>query len=181
MDTKELETRLRAILDHLKQELAGVRANRPNPQMIENIMVDYAGLMLPIKQIGTINVAPPRELHVTVWDPGALGPASKALEAANSGFSVSVTGNMIRVSLPMMSAERRAEVIKIARQVAETSRISVRSARDEANKKIDAAEKAKTISEDNKFSLKKKTQEMVDRTNKEIEALLVSKIKEIEE
>lgn len=181
MDLKEFELRLRGIQDHLRQELASVRANRPNPQMIENIMVDYAGLMLPIKQIGTINVAPPRELHVTVWDPQALGPASKALEAANSGFSVSVTGNMIRVSLPMMSAERREEVVKIARQVAEASRISVRGARDEINRKIDAAEKAKTISEDMKFSSKKKVQEAVDKINKEIESLLGGKIKEIEE
>ena len=181
MDTKDLEAKLKAILDHLRGELVNIRANRPNPQMIENIMVDYAGLMLPIKQIGTINVVPPRELHVTVWDPQALGPASKAIEAARTGLSVAVTGNMIRVSLPMMSDERREEVVKIAKQIVEQSRIAVRGSRDEANKKIDGAEKAKAISEDMKFSLKKKIRETVDRANKEIEVLLAAKIKEIEE
>lgn len=181
MDIKELEIRLGGIVGHFKQELAGIRANRPNPKIIEDISVEYVGERLPIKQLGTINVAPPRELHVTVWDAQALAPAAKAIEAANLGLSVAVSGSMIRVTLPMLSAERRAELVKIAKRVAETSRISIRGARDEANKKIEAAEKAKTISEDARFSLKKKVQETVDKTNKEIETALAQKVKEIEE
>lgn len=181
MDISELEVRLRGVLEHFKSELSGIRANRPNPKMIEDVLVEYFGQMMPLKQLGTINVVPPRELHISVWDHNALAPAAKAVEAANLGLSVAVSGNMIRVVLPTLSAERRSELVKIAKQVSEAARISVRGSRDEANKKIDAAEKSKAISEDIKFSLKKKVQEAVDKTNKEIESLLGVKIKEIEE
>ena len=92
-----------------------------------------------------------------------------------------MSGNIVRVSLPTLSEERRGELVKIAKTLSEESRIKVRGTRDEANKKAEVAEKAKTISEDAKFNLKKKIQEAVDKTNKEIESLLLMKIKEIEE
>ncbi len=181
MDIKEFESKLKAIFEYLRQELSGVRTNRPNPKMIEDIRAEYFEVATPIKQLGSIAIIPPRELQISTWDPGAVAPIAKAIEAAGMGLSVSVSGNIVRVSLPVLSEERRAEVVKIAKTFTEESRIKVRGARDEANRKTDAAEKAKAISEDAKFNLKKKIQEAVDKTNKEIEALLMVKIREIEE
>jgi ribosome recycling factor len=181
MDTKDLEAKLKAITEHLKQELSGVRTNRPNPKLIEDIKAEYFEVPTPVKQLGSIAVVPPRELQISVWDQSAIAPIAKAIESANLGVSVSVSGNMIRVALPMMSNERRAELVKISKTSSEEARIKVRGARDEANKKAEAAEKAKEISEDAKFNLKKKIQEAVDKTNKDIEAMLLGKIKEIEE
>lgn len=181
MDTKELEAKLRAIAEHLRQGLAGVRTNRPNPKLIEDVRAEYFGVPTPIKQLGSISIVPPREMQISVWDQSAIAPIAKAIESANLGVSAAVSGSIIRVTLPMLSNERRAELVKIAKTLSEESRIKVRGSRDEANKKADAAEKAKEISEDAKFNLKKKIQECVDRTNKDIEAMLAGKIKEIEE
>lgn len=181
MDTKELEGKLKSVGEHFRDELSGVRANRPSPKLLEDIPADYFGQKMPLKQLGSISIAPPRELQVSLWDANAVAPAAKAIESANLGVSVSVQGNMIRVALPLLSSERREELIKIVKGVAEESRRAVRGARDEANKKIDAAEKEKSITEDDKFSLKKKTQELTDRANKEIEEHLATKIKEIQE
>lgn len=181
MDTKELEAKLKTVGEHLKDEFSGIRANRPSPKLLEDIPADYFGQKMPLKQLGSISIAPPRELQVTLWDANAVAPAAKAIESANLGVSVSVQGNMIRVALPLLSSERREELVKIVKNVAEESRRAVRGARDEANKKIDAAEKAKEITEDDRFALKKKTQELTDRANKEIEEHLAGKIKEIQE
>ncbi len=181
MDTKELESKLKAISEYLRQEFSGVRTNRPNPKLIEDIKAEYFEVPTPIKQLGSIAIVPPCELQISVWDTNAVAPIAKAIEAAGMGLSVSVSGNIVRVSLPTLSEERRGELVKIAKTLSEESRIKVRGTRDEANKKAEVAEKAKTISEDAKFNLKKKIQEAVDKTNKEIESLLLMKIKEIEE
>lgn len=181
MDTKELEQKLKAIVDYLRQELSGVRTNRPNPKIIEDIKVVYFDAPTPIKQLGSISIVPPRELQISAWDQSVIPSIAKAVESAGLGISVSVTGNIIRVSLPSLSEERRAEFVKIAKTFAEEAKIKIRMSRDEANKKAEMAEKSKVISEDVKFNLKKKIQEAVDKNNKEIESLLGGKIKEIEE
>lgn len=181
MDTKELESKLKSVMEGLKHELSGLRTNRPTPRLIEDVLVEYFDQRMPLKQLGSISVSPPRELQVSVWDKNALAPAAKALEAANLGVSVAVSGNMIRVTLPALSDERRAELIKVVKGVIEEAKIKIRSSRDDANKKAEAAEKEKKISEDEKFKLKKRIQEAVDKMNKEIEAALATKTKEIQE
>ncbi len=181
MGTQDLESKLKSVIEALKQELSGIRTNRPSSRMIEDVKVDYFGAPTPLKQLGSISVVPPRELQISVWDQNALAPIAKSIEAANLGVSVSVSGNIVRVTLPALSDERRMELIKIVKNMVEETKIKVRSSRDDANKKTDGAEKAKEISEDEKFKLRKKIQEAVDKTNKEIEAALLAKIKEIQE
>lgn len=181
MDTKELDSKLKTIIEAFKNELLGIRSNRPSPKMLEDIQVEYFGQMMPIKQLGSISVVPPREMQVSVWDQGALQAVAKAIEEAKMGLSVAVTGNIIRVNLPALSDERRNEVIKLAKSVSEIYRIKIRASRDEANKKIEQMEKEKQITEDMKFKSKKKVQEMIDKANGDIETALAGKIREIGE
>ena len=181
MDIKSFEAKLQSVTEHAKRELGGLRANRPTPLLIEEIRVEYADTTMPVKQLGTINIAPPRDLTVTAWDGAALAPIAKAIENAKLGVTVAVQGNIVRVTLPSLSDERRKEIVKVAKALVEASRIKVRVVRDEAMKSIEVDGRAKIISENEKFNQKKKTQDAVDKINKELDAELAAKTKEISE
>ena len=179
MDIKELDNKLKNIVNNFKNELSAIRANRPSPKIVEDVAVEYLGSRMTVKQLGSISVIPPREIQISFWDRESITPTAKAIESANLGLSVSVSGNIVRVTLPALSDERRLELVKITKKVSEEYRIRVRGCRDEENKKIDQAEKAKVITKDDQFKSKKKTQELVDKINQEIETQLTLKIKEI--
>ena len=178
---KDLEGKTRAALEALKQEFAGIRTNRPMPQLVEDILVDYNGELLKIKQLGSISVVPPREIQVSVWDKNAVQGVVKAIEASPLRFIPSVDGKIIHLRLPPLTEERRQELMKLAKSITEKVRIKIRNLRDEANKKITQAAEAKTLSEDQKFKGKKHVQETIDKGNQEIENLLNTKFKEISE
>ena len=176
---KELEQKLKVIVDSFKQELLGIRTNRPSAKLVEDIRVDYAGQSLMIKQLGSISIVPPKEIDINVWDSSAVASVAKALESSKLGFSANIDGNLIRINLPSLTQERRDELAKLVKSIAEQNRIKIRAGRDDANKKIEQVFKAKTISEDQKFKDRKKIQEAVDKANNEIENLLTGKVQEI--
>jgi len=165
---KSTESRAKELTQSFKQELSGFRTNRPNPQLLENIQVAYADQMLPIKHLGSISIQPPRELQIHVWDINAVAAVSKAIEGAKIGVTPSVQRNVVRVFLPPMSDERREELKRLVKALAEKFRIQLRALRDEANKKVENALRAKEISEDNKFKLRERIQKAIDMGNGEI-------------
>lgn len=172
---------LMQILEKFKHEIASVRANRPTPGLVEHITVDYYGTETPLKQLASIGVIPPREITIQVWDQGAVSAIAKAIEGSSLGLSTQVEGNTIRIHLPSLSEERRGELMKHVRRVAEDHRIMVRHVRDSANKKIAAALEAHAVSEDEKFGLREAVQKATDTTNAGIEAAVVKKEGEIME
>jgi ribosome recycling factor len=176
---KELADRLNEIVRRLKEELQGVRGNRPSVQLLEDIRVDYYGQTLSVKQLASLAIRPPRDIEINVWDKGAVGAVVKAIEGAKAGFSVFSEGNAVRVSLPPLTSERRAELEKLVGKMAENSRIAVRKERDETIKKLKAAEEDKKISEDQVFRAKEEVQKLVAKANKDIEALWNGKLKEL--
>lgn len=178
---KQLESQTKSLLDSLKQVFGGIRANRPSPQLVENIQVLYLDQQFAVKQLGSISIVPPRELQISVWDKGAVSAVAKAIQDSSLHLMPSVQGNIVRVQLPTLTTERRDELTKVVKSETEKIRIKLRGLRDEANKKIEAALKAKTISEDQKFKTKERIQKAVDKANEEIEGLLQGKIREISE
>ncbi|MFA5386386.1 MAG: ribosome recycling factor [Candidatus Paceibacterota bacterium] len=174
-----LENETKLLLDSLKQELSGVRGNRPTPKLVEDIKVDYLEQKLSIKQLASIGILLPSTIEINVWDRNSVASISKAVETANLGVSVNVDSNRIRVVLPPLSEERRIEIAKIVKKEAEKSKIHLRTLRDEFNKKVTVQFDNKEISEDEKFKLKEKIQKTTDETNKEIENISENKIKEI--
>ncbi|MBN2197668.1 ribosome recycling factor [Candidatus Wolfebacteria bacterium] len=178
---KELENKIIEAIDHLKEEFSGLRGGRPNSKLVENIMVDYFGQKLTIKQLGSISIIPPREIHISVWDKNAAPPVLKAIEASNLNVGVLAEGNLVRINLPPLSGERRQELIKIAKREIEETKVRIRNGRDEINKEIGKLFDKKEITEDDKFKLKDKVQEQVNQANEKIEKILEDKIKEIEE
>lgn len=178
---KEIETALHGIIQKLEEEIRGVRSNRPSVQLVEDIKAEYYGQELPIKQLGSLNIRPPRDIEVHVWDKNAAAAVSKAIENAKMGFSVANEGTVVRVSLPPLTDERRAELMKLVKKMAETARIQIRGKRDDIIKKVKAAEDEKKLSEDQVFRGKEKIQKVVDDANKNVESLLDGKSKELQE
>jgi ribosome recycling factor len=171
---KELEYKLDKLIEQLKDELSTIRTNRPTPKLIENIEVEYAGQQVSIKQLGSIGVELPRSLVVNPWSKETTPQIAKAIEGAKLGVTASVQGNIIRVVLPELTEERRQELSKITKNIAEKIKIHMRTLRDEVNKKIN-----NEPDEDQKFRNKEKLQNMVDSFNKGIDSLVENKLNEL--
>ena len=135
--------------------------------------------MMPVRQIGTVGVMPPREITIQVWDESVIPNVIKAIESAQLGFSSRNDGKIIRINLPELSEERRVELKKHVKKIEEEYRIRVRHARDEVNKQIQNACDDHTVSEDQKFTLKEKVQKHTEATNKKLETLCETKIQEL--
>ena len=181
MDLKNLEQKLRKLFEDLKTEFQTIRSGRPSPRMVEDIKVDYYGQQMPVKALGSISAVPPREINISVWDKGAVSAVAKAIENSPLNVTANTDGNLIRISLPQLTDERRKELEKVVKKMAEETRIKIRGAREEANKEIKRSEEDKKLSEDAAFKNKEEVQESVDKINGEIEKLLDNKLKEIYE
>lgn len=179
MDIKVFEQKLQQIVAALKQEYQSLRGNRPSSKMVEDIKVEYYGQIMPIKQLGSISISPPREIVIQVWDMAAVGVVAKAIETSPLKVVANTNGTTIRIQLPQLTEERKKELEKVVRKTTEEARIRIRGIRDEINKEIKKAEEDKKYSEDMAFKQKEEAQKIVDRCNKEIESLLESKVREI--
>lgn len=178
---KDFEKSVAGVLSQFTGELASVRTSRPSPTLVEDLKIEYFEQLVPIKQLGSIAVIPPRELVINLWDASGATTVAKALEDAKRGFTVSVRGGAIYISLPPLSQERRDEMCKLAKSISENYRIKVRAAREAANKQLQAGKLAKSLTEDMEARGKKKVQEVTDRANKDIDALVAKKVAEINE
>src|SRR3989338_10279977 len=107
---KDLEQRAQSILQTLAAEVSGVRTNRPSPQLVEDLKIDYLGTQMMVKQLGSISVIPPRELVIALWDPSASAQVAKGIDDAKRGFTTSVRGAAIHINLPPLTQERRDEL-----------------------------------------------------------------------
>lgn len=177
---RNFELEIGKLVHRFKEELSGIRGGRPTTKLVENITIDYLNQKLTVKQVGSISLSLPREIHISTWDPGATSNLSKAIDAALNVAS-SVEGNLVRVTLPALSEERRNELAKLVKKEAEETRIKIRALRDDYFKKIKREEDDGEISEDEKFRLRDRLQKNIDSENKEIEEALENKIREIQE
>ena len=176
---EEFKNNIKSAIEALRKDFQGIRTNRPNPALLEGLKVNYYDQLVPLKQVGTTSIEPPRNIIIQVWDKEAITGVLKAIEASDLGVSASADGMMVRVSLPELSQERREEVSRHVRKVAEGYRIQVRNFRDDANKAAQKSEGEGEISEDGKFKLKEKIQEETEKGNKEIEKILEVKLAEV--
>jgi|SRR3989344_1620744 len=178
---KEVEGAFKGIVQKFREELNVVRGNRVSVELVEAITVNYFEQILEVRQLGSLSIVPPRELHVSVWDKNAVGAVAKAIEDAKLGLSISSDGNVIKARLSQLGTERRAELEKLVKKAAEAARIHVRTKRDDAMKHLKTAESAKEINEDMLFKMKEKVQKFVDGANDSIEEVLSRKIAELNE
>lgn len=171
---EELQQKFDRLIGELKEELATIRTNRPTSKLIEDIPVTYMEQVMSIKQVGSILTELPRDLIVTPWDKESTASIAKGIEDAKLGLTSSVQGHIVRVTLPELTDERREELSRIAKKIAEDTRIRMRVLRDDVNKKVNAE-----ADEDTKFRNKEKLQKSVDSFNESVDSLIESKISEI--
>ena len=135
-------------IDYMKGEYNLMRAGRANPKLVEGIRVDYYGAMTPINQMGNISIPEPRCLLITLWDKSALKDVEKAILAANIGVTPQNDGTVIRLTFPVLTEERRRELVKQVKKLAEDTKVVLRNARREAMDGLKKEKNTKTVSED---------------------------------
>ncbi len=167
------------IVRWLEREFSGIRTGRATPTLLDMIQVESYGTRVPIVQVGSVSVEDARTLRISVWDQSAIKAVEKAITEADLGVSVNADSSGIRVIFPELTSERRVQLLKIAKAKLEESRVSIRGARDEAIKEIDALQKSGDMSEDQKFAGKEDLQKKVDGFNTTLGGLYELKEKEI--
>lgn len=166
-------------LEHLHQDLAGVRTGRANPALLNSVMVEAYGQSQSLQQVASISVADAKTLVVSPWDKGLMQAIEKGIQAANLGLNPASDGQVLRMTLPSLNEQRRLELAKLVGQLAEKARISIRNTREDILKTAKRAEAEGAVSKDDLSHLQKKVQEVVDKYNAEIKTIAEEKEKEI--
>jgi len=176
---KDSEVKMKKTVELLAGEFTRIRTSRANPALLEGIKVDYYGVPTPLKRIASIGVPDPRSLVIQPWDKNALSDIEKAIQASDLGLNPNVEANLIRISIPPLTDERRKDLVKLVSRLTEDSRVSVRNIRREAIEQFKKKEKEKEISEDDMHRGQKDVQELTDRYVEELDGLFAKKEKEI--
>ncbi len=178
-DFSELQLKLSEVREWLVKEYKGVRTGRATPSFLDSIQVESYGSRVPLNQVANVGVEDARTLKISPWDASTLKDIEKAITNADLGVGVLNDGAGIRISFPELTSERRESLIKIAKDKLESARQSVRGAREDAWNKIQEAEKAGEISEDEKFKAKDDLQKKIDEENTALEEMFAKKQEEI--
>jgi ribosome recycling factor len=178
MDT-EIDTKLGEVKEWLKKEFAAIRTGQASPALLDGVKIESYGTLVTMNQVASIGVEDARTLRISPWDASQIVAIERALTEADLGVSVVTDSAGVRAIFPELTAERRVQLLKLAKAKLEDARISVRSVRDEAMKHIEKDEKAGEISEDDKFSQKETVQESIDKANTELEQLFTKKEQEL--
>lgn len=176
---QETEEEIRKTIEKFKEEIRKIHTGRANPSLVEDILVDYYGGKSPLKQVASINIPEPRVITISPWNKDDLVSIEKALREAELNINPQNDGEVIRLNLPPLTAERRLEMTKMVNKEKENTRIQVKQKREDAWDEIKTLEQNKTISEDEKFRFKDKLQELIDKINADIDKIAEQKEKEI--
>ena len=171
----EVENKMKGGLANLEKRFTTVRAGRANPSSLDGVVVDYYGSMTPLKSLATISVPEATQLLIKPFDKGCLNSIEKAIIAANLGYNPSNDGETIRIVIPALTEERRRELTKQVKAMAEDAKVSIRNIRHEANEKIEKME----LSEDVEKGMMKDVQDLVNEYNKDIDNTYKDKEKEL--
>lgn len=177
----ETEDRMDKVISAFQRELATLRAGRATPALLDRIEVDYYGAMTPLNQLAGVTAPEPRLLVIQPWDKQALGDIEKAIMKSDLGLMPNNDGNVIRLSIPQLTEERRKELVKLVRKKGEESKVGIRNVRRDANDDIKQLEKSNDISEDERRRSQDKIQELTDKKILEIDAVMAVKEQEMME
>jgi len=168
-------------IEAMKASQQKVRTGRASIGILDGIMVDYYGTMTPLKQLATLAVPEPRLITIQPWDKGAITAIEKAIMKSELGLTPANDGKIIRVPIPPLNEERRRDLVKMVKKMAEEYRVEIRNHRRDANAMLKDLEKEKEISQDELKSGQDKVQELTDGYIKKVDSMLSEKEKEIME
>ncbi len=175
----EAEGNMRKTIEVVKKEFATLRAGRATPALLDKISVNYYGTPTPINQLANISVPEARLLVIQPWDKSSLPEIEKAILKSDLGITPASDGTVIRLAIPQLTQERRAELMKVIKKKAEEGRVAVRNVRRDTNDRFKAQQKDAKISEDELKRRQDEVQKLTDRFIKEIDELLSTKEEEI--
>ena len=178
-EMSKAETRMKDVIESTIREFAGVRTGRANPALLDRIVVDYYDTPTPLNQIANVSAPEPRLLVVAPWDKSVLGKIEKAILKSDVGLVPTNDGNVIRMAIPHLTEERRRELVKVVRRIAEEKRVAVRGVRRDAIEQFRSMEKESVITEDDLKRAQDEIQKVTDKYVSEVDKMLSEKEVEI--
>ena len=184
MTAKEIihdtEMKMKKTVESTQREFSSIRTGRASTALVEGLKVDYYSTPTPLKQLAAVSTPDARLVLIQPWDKNVLGDIEKAILKSEIGITPTNDGKVIRLSIPPLTQERKAELDKILKKIAEDGRVSLRTGRHSAIEHIRKLEKDKLVTEDEKFKSQEDIQKLTDKYIKEIDTLLAAKEKEIQ-
>ena len=174
-----IEEKMKKTISNLEEELAGIRAGRANPKILDKIMVSYYGVPTPINQMDNIMVPEARIIAIQPWDASQLKEIEKEIQKSDIGINPSNDGKVIRLVFPELTEERRKELVKDIKKIAEESKVAIRNARRDGIEEFRSKEKNNEITEDDLRDAEDKIQKLTDKYVAEIDSRADSKEKEV--
>lgn len=178
-DKSDIERRMKGAVESLKSDLAGLRTGRANTSLLDPVMVEVYGSLMPLNQVATVSAPEPRMLSVQVWDKANVTPVEKGIAKANLGLNPMIDGQNVRLPMPDLTEERRKELAKLAGNYAEQAKIAIRNVRRDGMEALKEDEKKKEISEDEQKRGEGEVQKLTDKYVAETDAAAEQKEKEI--
>jgi ribosome recycling factor len=176
---KQSEQKMQKSLESLRNDLAKVRTGRAHTGLLDHVMVDYYGAMVPISQVANMTLADARTITVQPYEKKLVGAIEKAIRDSDLGLNPSTMGDLIRVPMPSLTEERRKEMAKLVKSEGEAAKVAVRNIRRDGNNALKDALKAKTISEDEEKRAQDDVQKLTDRFIAEVDKAVAEKEKEL--
>lgn len=168
-------------IDNLRHELSGVRTGKANPALLDSIKVSYYGQTVPLKQVANIAVPDPRLITIQPWDKSIVPEVEKAILASELGLNPQSDGTLLRLPIPPLTEERRKELVRLVKRIAEETKVALRNIRRDANDKIRKMEKEHTISEDEMHTNQEEVQKITNTFTERVDEIIEVKEKEIME
>ena len=175
----ETEGRMKKAIESMVREFGEVRTGRAHPALVEEMFVDYYGTPTPIKQMAAVSSPDASCLIIQPWDPSALGEIERTILNSKLGITPNNDGKVIRLVVPPLSEERRKEMAKVVKDMAEKGRVALRAIRRDANDKVAKLKKDNAISEDDQTKGQDEIQKLTDRCIKEVDNILEKKNKDL--
>jgi ribosome recycling factor len=175
----DAEHKMKSAVSVIQDELASIRTGRANPKLLDRMSVDYYGSPVPLNQLASFSVPEPRTLVVQPFDKGAIAAIEKAIMASDLGVTPSNDGNLIRLSFPPLTEERRRDLIRMSKDRGEEGRVAVRNVRRHAKETMERMQRDHEISEDDLKRAEKELQRLTDQYVAEVDRILEHKEKEL--
>ena len=177
--TKNADSLMHKAVEHLQGQLSKVRTGRASANLLDNIKVEYYGEPTPIAQVGGISTPDARSILIQPWDATTVSAIERAILAANIGLTPQNDGQVIRINVPPLTQERRLDIVKQCKKMAEDAKLAVRNVRRDANDELKVAEKKEHFSEDDRKRGEDEVQKLTDKHVKEIDEVLAAKEVEV--
>ena len=178
-DKDDVERRMTGAVESLKGDLSGLRTGRANTSLLDPVVVEVYGAMMPLNQVATVSAPEPRMLSVQVWDKANVSSVEKGISKANLGLNPMTDGQTVRLPMPDLNEERRKELAKLAGEYGEKAKIAIRNVRRDSNEALKEDEKKKEISEDDRKRLEDEVQKLTDSYVGDVDSAVEKKVQEI--